>query len=424
MISYDPIRRCEDAIVEFYLASNRFNGMPASDLMNLLDGDSNDLDRVLTQMVQENRVSLTFGKRHPNRHIKAFEPESTEAQLSKLSTHGAQSACVYPTPNRLLKVVDQDSYAGQPFTLSLALGTPQMTLLSFDLPVLERYRNDPRFHYTTSDVSGQIATQSADERKMSESNQIFLQTFGFSFDQDLNRAVAVFVWYLANLTPEHQTIWKAHQLGDEYKCHPDYWRVSIGGEFPEGISVFQAFLRELVEINSICRTIGYPTLFRTEFEDDDRPRRFGFLLRPTRQEYHDFVLLLDKMMADNLNRDFFRKDFELTTETDLGDGRIQVRNKGTIKLLEEWLVTVCPMDDPSPLREIGLAFKRIREVRQRPAHAIDSDEFDQSYLTKQRELMGDSLEAFELIRYILSQHPLACDYEPKYRREDWKVWKY
>ena len=160
-MSYDLIRRCERAIVEFYLTSNRFNGMPASHLANLLEGDSDDLDRVLTQMVQENRVSLTFGKRHPNRNIKAFEPESIAVQLRKLTMHGAQSACIYPTPNHLLEVVDKDSYAGQPFTLSLALGTPQLTLLSFDLTVLERYRNDPRFHYTTSDVSGQIATQSA-----------------------------------------------------------------------------------------------------------------------------------------------------------------------------------------------------------------------------------------------------------------------
>jgi len=152
-MSYDLIRRCDGAIVEFYLASNRFNGMPASHLTNLLEGDSDDLDRVLTQMVQENRVSLTFGKRHPNRHIKAFEPQSTEVQLRKLSKFGADSACVYPTPNRLLEVVDQDSYAGQPFTLSLALGAPQFTLLSFDLTVLERYRNDPRFHYTTTDGS-------------------------------------------------------------------------------------------------------------------------------------------------------------------------------------------------------------------------------------------------------------------------------
>ena len=52
MTSYDPIRRCDAAIVEFYLASNRFNGMPASHLTNLLEGDSDDLDRVLTEMVQ------------------------------------------------------------------------------------------------------------------------------------------------------------------------------------------------------------------------------------------------------------------------------------------------------------------------------------------------------------------------------------
>ena len=38
-----------------------------------------------------------------------------------------------------------------------------------------------------------------------------LQTFGFSYDLKLNRAVAVFV-HLARLSPEHQQIWKAQRI--------------------------------------------------------------------------------------------------------------------------------------------------------------------------------------------------------------------
>ena len=73
---------------------------------------------------------------------------------------------------------------------------------------------------------------------MTESDQVFLQTFGFCYDANLNRAVAVFVHYLSDLTPEHQQIWKAKELTGEYTLHPDYYRNSILGQWDEKISIF------------------------------------------------------------------------------------------------------------------------------------------------------------------------------------------
>ena len=416
--------RADEAIVAFYLQSGDFNGMPSSALAHALGLDQEKLDDLLTVLVRREIATLSFGDRHPNPRIKAFEPQTIPEQLDKLSRLGTNHLCVYPTAERLKATVDPDDFSGQPFTLRLALGEPQLHLLSFDLTVLEKYRNDPRYYYTNNDVGGSIAARDAEKGvEMPEQDQVLLQTFGFSFDKELNRAVAVFLRYLAGLSREHQAIWNAHLLDGMYTCHPDYGRSSMG-HWPEGISVFEAFLGELAEVNALCHRIGYPKLFRREFGGDERPRRFGFLLRPTRQEFHDFVALLDRMMSDNLNRDFFRTELEMTRETERRDGRIEVQHKATIALLDEWLTKMYRMKDPMGQREIIDVFRRVRQLRQRPAHAVDADRFDQSYLTQQRELVRQSWGAVVSLRHIFSRHPRTVGYKLTHVRDDLQVWMY
>jgi hypothetical protein len=50
--------------------------------------------------------------------------------------------------------------------------------------------------------------------------------------------------------------------------------------------------------------MGRPNLFRQDFGQygENEPRRFTFLVRPTLEEFNEFVLLLDKMLSDNLNK--------------------------------------------------------------------------------------------------------------------------
>jgi hypothetical protein len=81
-----------------------------------------------------------------------------------------------------------------PFTLRLALGDGQLEYRPFDLAVLEDYRNDPRYIYQSNDISGWISVH--DEHytsaAMREPDKVMLETFGFCYDDDMNRAVAVF----------------------------------------------------------------------------------------------------------------------------------------------------------------------------------------------------------------------------------------
>ena len=91
---------------------------------------------------------------------------------------------------------------------------------------------------------GDIHPNSHIKTFLPEADQILLETFGFAYDEDLNRAVASFLWYLSCLSPEHQRLRNSKELGPEYKVHPDYFRSSITGDFPKGISMFHAFLHE------------------------------------------------------------------------------------------------------------------------------------------------------------------------------------
>src|SRR3954463_16785644 len=67
-------------ITNHYLASRDFNGVIITDL----DNDHEHLRNALRELLVAGKIILTFGDRHPNPHILAFEPEPVTEQLKKL----------------------------------------------------------------------------------------------------------------------------------------------------------------------------------------------------------------------------------------------------------------------------------------------------------------------------------------------------
>jgi hypothetical protein len=131
------------------------------------------------------------------------------------------------------------------------------------------------------------------------------------------------------------------------------------------------------------------------------------LLRPTLASFNGFVHLLDKLMSDNLAHEFFTHQ-GLSVECEvLRSGKAIVERKGTIRLLEEWFKTRFSAADPTPLDKSIVIFKEVRRERQRPAHALDEDRFDNAFFKRQRELMIRAYGAVRVIRLVLSNHPLA-----------------
>ena len=89
-------------------------------------------------------------------------------------------------------------------------------------------------------------------------------------------------------------------------------------------------------INEMAEKMGRPPLFRETFKDNP-PKAFGFLLRPTLEEFNAFVQLLDKIVSENLNHDVFQGEVPLEEDELRWDGKVVVRQLGTIQLLDRWI---------------------------------------------------------------------------------------
>ncbi|MEX0318722.1 MAG: hypothetical protein AB3N21_12260 [Ruegeria sp.] len=74
------------------------------------------------------------------------------------------------------------------------------------------------------------------------------------------------------------------------------------------------------------------------------------------------------------------------------------------------------------MKEMFANFRAVRKVRQKPAHKLEDNEFDQKYVADQRELISKAFDAVHTLRMVLKNHPAARkDEVPDYLREA-KVW--
>lgn len=387
-------------ITSFYLESADWNGYP----LNSLDIDG--IIEILVDLVEKDLISLVFADQVSNPHIKLLPPTKISSQIERIKLAEFKLACAYPTPEHLSTVVSKSDYSNRPYTLCLALGEPCLNIKFFDLSVLEAYRNDPRYHYNCNDINGFISAGDSYHQSMPESDSVLLQSFGFAMTTEYSRCVAVVLRYLAKLTPEHQQIWKAKEVKGDYTVHPDYMR-TILGEWHEGVSVFTAFLKEEQYINKILTLSGNQVLF---VDDSKRPKEFGFLLRPTSKEFFAFVHCLDKLVSENIDRNFFKNKLSLETEDNRKDGKVVVTQKGTLTLLKEYLHKESDSKNTLVIDDAIKSLRSIRTIRQKPAHTLDDNLFDQHYIHAQRDLIAKSYDAIHQVRVVLQEiHQIEDD---------------
>lgn len=67
------------------------------------------------------------------------------------------------------------------------------------------------------------------------------------------------------------------------------------------------------------------------------------------------------------------------------------------------------MKDSTPWESANKIFKKIRRLRQIPAHSIKENKFDQKYFHQQKDLIFKAYNGIKIIRVLLSQHPEAKD---------------
>jgi len=407
-----------EIITEHFVRSQDFNGIRASLLAEQLGLSEPTFIAALERLLTSGEIAIAFNRYQGNPHVLRFLLPETQRQLELLRSEPRDEFCLYPTAKVLAHRKDLAAFADKPFTKRLALGEPQLTPVSFELSALEPYYRDPRYLFHYGDMGGRISIRDEASRSSDVHNRdkIFLQTFGIAYDGCRNRVVVVYLRYLADLSPEHQQIWNARAVEGPCAMNSDYARASLYGDWPEHYSAYQALLTEIAEINKLSVLIGKPSLFRDDFSAG-RPAGFHPMLRPTGRGLQEFVHLLDKMLSENLNRDFFRNDIPLEEELPREDGKVQVVSLGTLMLLRNWISThYRSADDADVSDEILTPIKTIRGLRQKPAHAIDEDRFDISLPGQQDKLLIDVLQALQKLRLVLMSHPRA---RGKYQPPDW-----
>ena len=382
-----------EATIRQYLGSGDFNGWGTFDL-----ADAAEIEAVIG-LIEERRVDMLTGDDIPNIHVKLHEPRPAAEQSARMRrAEGPLHGCLYPTA-QTLQVYGVVYDAERPYSSALRQGEPQLSFRAFRVDVLEQYRNDPRFRYEVDDIHGTIYREQPGE------NEAEFHQFGFAFDPQSNRYVAAFLRYLHDLSPEQQQSWRRFQIDGEIRLHPDYYRTSILGQFPERVSIFDAFLEEKRIINEMAERMGKPRLFRSDYAAYRRPPQFGFLIRPTRAEFSAFCLLLDQLLSDDLNREFFRGDVALDERGRMDDGREIVQPRGTIALLTEWIGQQFRTDDPDFERDLFNGFRSVRRARQRPAHLVEDNVFDEAYYRAQRELIASAYTSVRTLRQCFANHP-------------------
>lgn len=421
--------RIENIVYDFFVASSDFNGIPLRNISEKLNIDYENSIDIIKELVKDNIVSIQSST---NPHIIGFQHYPIDSQIHILeeakkikkvvhsfgeitisSEDTEYPICLYPSKSYLQKKRDLADFGNALYTKQLALAEPHLTPIFFEIEVLDRYFNDPRFDFKFEDYSGQISCLYDENENpiVREEDQIFLKTFGLGFDENGDRLAVVYLRYLKDLTPEHQIYWKSRQKTGNCKMLEEYHQNTIQGNWTFSYSIFSGFIGEQKCINDLTKLIFTKPLFRKSFENENRPKEFTFFFTPTLKNYNDFILLLDKMISENINKDFFEGKVDFFEFKELENGLVERQSKGTLQLFEEWLTSVFNVKGDGTVSELFKPLRKIRKERQSPAHRINENQYDRQLIEKQKIIMDDIYSVFRNLRNIFHQHPKARDFE-------------
>lgn len=385
-------------IIFFYLTSGDYNGVPNYTLENYDQTDMFDLiDEGLIETISEDEAI--------NPHIKGFDFGLTIDQHKENAIKKKEHVCYYPTSKALQQVTVDFT---RPYTALLQKGAAQFDIIFFDIEILERYINNPKYEIMDYGYKGSIFIK--DEYCEESLHGEYIKEYGMAYKKDakLIRAVAVFARDLTCLSPKAQILWKSfeHEKQEEYYVEEGFLKNAISGGFVTKHWVFDAILKEMEIINQQCDAIGLSPLFNHVYRTayGERPDGYCNILLPTLKNYYDFVLVLEKLLVHNISIKTFQKDVELikAIERKNEDGT----DKGSLVMFKEWMEkNVSASFDIDDV--IIVPLKKIRKIRQAPAHEIYSNKYDLSVYEMQRTLVDESYEVLRAIRSLFMGHPLA-----------------
>lgn len=406
-----PTNPMLEKIIKFYLNSSNFNGLT---LMS--NSAETDVTKAI-ELTMQGLVQVVTEEDYLNPHIRPWQSmRSNEDQvlsLKSLKDAGEYGVvCLYPTRKGMKGVRLPKRYSDRPYGKELAKGTGVLEPAYFTPDVLEFYRNDPRYHCRIGDFSVfmSVSDDVYGDAGEPEKDKVALEHAGFAYDlskfdkndpeSPIVRRLAVFVGDLAKLSPEHQQRWKTFQVDEpDVKPHPT-WIANQMGHWTDDVGTFQRCFIELKNINSLYQLAFNQDLFNVA----EKPDEMGWILRASQKEWDEQIVLLDKLLSDNIRHEALNAAY--TPRKDGG------KDMGTIQRLDK-LMQMTKLD-PAIIQETLRPFRAVRSARQKPAHAIRTNLSDKTFVHKQVALMGDINHSLIGLRTWLSSHPKANEWKPEF----------
>jgi hypothetical protein len=403
-----------DRICNAYLESPDFNGF-------LFAGTHVDERRDAINLVRTGSVEVVSEEDFLNPSIRPWPSRrGVEAQVASIESlsDGRSALCLYPNPSVLRDRVTA-LYPDRPYQQRMAEGRGTLELAYFEFPVLEQYRNDPRFHFRFDDFGADALIGDAAYLDESEPayDKIIMGHIGFAYDLSryepadpdtpIVRRVCAFYGDLAKLSARHQQRWQTYQLEDEAQLHPHpVWWGEQMGHWADGLGPFDRLFMELEALSTLYERAYGEALVRVT----ERPDGFGWILRATQHEWDNFVQQLDKVLSENIqHRALTAAGVPRKDETD------QVL--GTLRRLEMLLldkrITAEAVD------RVLQPLKDVRAARQAPAHALRTNVTDTTFVRRQVNLLEQVNFSIENLRRLFQTHPANRGWsEPDYLNKD------
>lgn len=402
-------------ITKFYLGSNHFNGMPARSLADRLELPLDELRPIISPLIEREQVSIVCGDRHPNPHIRALPDEPVQIQIEKLQSDMLERACLYPLRTHLDQVVNKNHFIEKPYTLELALGSPQYAFSYFDPSVLDHFLVHASCHIQ-SGIEGRLTLNG-------KTVQYARAALGDKYAHPFTELIALNLEQLTTLSAPDQQYWQAMSVPGECILHPDIEGTLLEGALPERVSIFEAVLEEMRAANKLIQHLNLPPLFLFHKDSERAINHFGFLPTPNYEHFSRFFLNLQILLFQNVNPAFL-------TSIDVPER--PVLNKKTashrrpaqtaLEYVNDWLKKTFPIHTEGPILRLVDSIKKTRLDLQRSSNFLHSLDFDRSLFHLQRRLMWHAYHAVKSIRLVLEHCTgyFLMDLHPLVREE--KVW--
>ena len=390
-------------VTNYYLTSGEFNGVSSCNMPSFNNED-------LISLIEEGQVFVITENDDLNIHINRYNCYSNNDTQIATICNGLEFA-IYPTPKYLEQLdMREEKY----FTAMLKRGVEQFRVMYFKTDVLELYVNNPQYIIWDCGYRGYICLRDNVREDLDQAEHI--KDFGVAYPRiapvDSDRAIGVFLRDLSKLNYEAQCKWRAFLLRDQsaFIVNAGFVKNLVFGEWVEKYWIFDALLDEIKLINTMCHSIGMPPLFRKEYcREDGNLIGYRTLLIPSLKNYYEFVSTLEKIVVDNLNYKAFQQEalHIKPIERNKEDGK----PKFSIEMLEEWFsinyFTSNPKGSDAFKKYVSSTFRKIRDIRQIPAHKLYVNEYDKGLYRKQNELVEEAYYALRDIRMMFGKHPLA-----------------